>query len=67
MASRTYLLLRIFQQAGLGTGVRVMACSTVPLTHRRMAVAGFIPACTFIHMTLATQLRFFVQKEPWMA
>lgn len=66
MASRTYLLLRIFQQTGLGTGVRVMTRSTFPLAHRRMAVAGFLPAGTFIYMALTTQLRFFVQKESWM-
>jgi hypothetical protein len=61
-----HLLLCIPEQAGLGTGVGGMTCGAFPLTYRCMAVTPLSPVCALCLMTLAAQLRLFLEEQPRM-
>lgn len=67
MTGGAHLLLRIFEQTGFGAGVGGMTLGAVPLAYRRVGVTALLPAGALICMTLAAQLRLFLQEQPGMA
>jgi len=64
MTGGAHLFLRILEQTGFGAGVGCMTRGAFPLAYRRMAVTPLPPAFAFSTMTLAAQLRLFLEEQP---
>lgn len=62
MTGGAHLLLRILEQTGLSAGMGGMTRGAFPLTYGRVGVTPLLPACAFICMALAAQLRLFLEE-----